>query len=104
MIFGVYHCEYVIFLVCLCKSLSLAQDSISTCKESTSLHNRHFKSSISSTSGDFAWKPLVLFIPLRLGLSTMNLVYENALKVISFHVRFALLDQTVNFNLEYVSC
>ncbi|XP_046854404.1 cysteine protease ATG4A-like isoform X2 [Xenia sp. Carnegie-2017] len=58
----------------------ITQDSISTCKETKSLHNRHFKSSISSTSGDFAWKPLVLFIPLRLGLSTMNLVYENALK------------------------
>lgn len=82
---------FCIFLLgCLCKSSSNATE-----KESDTTHedksdiesivrNRQHNQSASSytlKTDEPIWKPLVLFIPLRLGLSTMNMVYENALKV-----------------------
>ena len=51
--------------------------------ESTVRNRRHNETACDSTpnEGEPFWKPLVLFIPLRLGLTTMNMVYENTLKV-----------------------
>ena len=52
--------------------------------ESTTVRNRHQNQTacnFTDSTNKPCWKPLVLFIPLRLGLSTMNMVYETALKV-----------------------
>ena len=77
-------------LGCLCKSSSnAAEKELDTPHEkesdieSTVRNRRHNQSACSYTvkTDEPIWKPLVLFIPLRLGLSTMNMVYENALKV-----------------------
>ncbi|CAB4022408.1 cysteine protease ATG4B-like, partial [Paramuricea clavata] len=74
---------------CLCKSPvnSPRKESDTSCEnqahaEST-VRNRHYNQTAcdyTPNTNEPLWKPLVLFIPLRLGLSTMNMVYETALK------------------------
>lgn len=41
---------------------------------------QHWQSISASTSGSGLWRPMLLFIPLRLGLSTLNPIYSRVLK------------------------
>ena len=90
------NCLIVTYLEILCKSSSSSPNKkvneLSKNKDidssSTEVRNRHHKNqpiyveSCSSTSlQDLSWKPLLLFIPLRLGLSNMNPIYETSLQV-----------------------
>lgn len=64
------------------ESESNVANNLDTELATTVRHRRHNQTgcNVISTTEEPLWRPLVLFIPLRLGLSTMNMIYETALK------------------------